>query len=130
MHRYIGELLKDPSPIHHHSNNTDHPTSQDNFQIIGREGHGLARTIKESIFIRVNDPTLNGNIDKLNLPHIRDRVSLNTSSLKIKRHVHNVRHAEPNTPTHLNQPNTPIQFSQPNSLMQFITGFKHAHRAS
>ena len=32
------EHLKDPSPIHHHSNNTGHPTSQNNFQIIGREG--------------------------------------------------------------------------------------------
>ena len=32
------EHLNDPSPIHHHSNNTDHPTSQSNFQIIGREG--------------------------------------------------------------------------------------------
>ena len=53
------EHLKDPSPIHHHSNNTGHPTSQDNFQIIGREGHGIARTIKECIFLRVNNPTLN-----------------------------------------------------------------------
>ena len=32
------ERLKEPSPIHHHSNNTGHPTTQDNFQIIGREG--------------------------------------------------------------------------------------------
>ena len=45
---YIGEMsrtfgerfkehLKHPSPIHHHSN-TGHPTSQENFQIIGRGG--------------------------------------------------------------------------------------------
>ena len=53
------EHLKDPSPIHHHSNQTCHPTTQNNFQIIRREGHGLARNIKESIFIRVNNPTLN-----------------------------------------------------------------------
>ena len=45
------EHLKDPSPIHHHSNHTDHPTSQNNFQIIGREGHGLDRNIKESILL-------------------------------------------------------------------------------
>ena len=31
------EHLKDPSPIHHHSNNTGHHTSQNNFQIIGRD---------------------------------------------------------------------------------------------
>ena len=40
------EHLKEPSPIHHHSINTGHPTTQQNFQIIGREGHGTARTIK------------------------------------------------------------------------------------
>ena len=32
------EHLKDPSPIHQHSNHTGHPTSHNNFQIIGREG--------------------------------------------------------------------------------------------
>ena len=32
------EHLKDPSPIHHHSSNTGHPTTQHNFQIIGSEG--------------------------------------------------------------------------------------------
>ena len=38
------EHLKEPSSIHHHSNNTGHPTTEHNFQIIGR-GHGLARNI-------------------------------------------------------------------------------------
>ena len=33
------EHLKDLSLIHHHSNHTGHTTSQNNFQIIGREGH-------------------------------------------------------------------------------------------
>ena len=64
------EHQKDSSPIHHHSNHTGHPTSHNNFQIIGREGHDLARNIKESIFIRVNDPALNRNKSKLNLPQI------------------------------------------------------------
>ena len=68
------EHLKPPLATHHHSNQTDHPTSHNNFQIIGREGHNLARNIKESIFIRVNNPTLNNNIGKFNLPHIWDRV--------------------------------------------------------
>ena len=39
------EHLKDLSPIHHHSNHTVHPTSQNNFQIIGREEHSIARNI-------------------------------------------------------------------------------------
>ena len=83
------EHLNDPSPIHQHSNQTGHPTSHNNVQIMRREGHNLARNIKESIFIRVNNPTLNNNIGKFNLPHIWDRVLLNTPGLNLKRHVNN-----------------------------------------
>ena len=43
------EHLKAPSAIHHHSNQTGNPTNHNNFQIIEREGHNLARNIKESI---------------------------------------------------------------------------------
>ena len=84
------EHLKDPSPIHQCSNHTGHPTSHNNFQMIGRAGHNLARNIKESIFIRVNNPTLNKNIGKFNLPHILDRVILKTPGLNLNRHVHMV----------------------------------------
>ena len=66
-----------------------HPTSHNNFQIIWREGHNLARNIKESIYIRVNNPTLNNNIGKFNLPHIWDRVLLNIKGLNLKRQVNN-----------------------------------------
>ena len=45
------EHLKDLSPIHQHSNHTGHPTSHNNFQIIGREGHSLAKNIEESILL-------------------------------------------------------------------------------
>ena len=62
------EHLKAPSAIHHHSTLTGHTTNQNNFQIIGREGHNLARNIKESIYIRVNNPSLNNNIGKLTYP--------------------------------------------------------------
>ena len=79
------EHLKAPSPIHHHSNQTGYPTSHNNFKIIGREGHSLVINIKESICIRVNNPTLNNNIDKFNLPHIWDRVLLNTQGLNLKK---------------------------------------------
>ena len=30
------EHLKDPTPIHHHNNQTNHPINQNNFKIIGR----------------------------------------------------------------------------------------------
>ena len=69
------ELLKEPFPIHNHSCITGHTTTQDNFQIIGREDHGITRTIKQFIYIRVNNPnnpTLNRNIGRFNLHHIWD----------------------------------------------------------
>ena len=77
-------ILKAPSAIHHHSTLTGHTTNHNNFQIIGREGHNLARNIKESIYIRVNNPSLNNNIGKFNLSHIWDRVLLNTKGLTLK----------------------------------------------
>ena len=101
---YIGEIsrtfgerykehLKDPSPIHQHSNQTGHPTNHNNFQIIGSEGHNVARYIKESIFIRINNPSLNTNVGKFNLSHIWDRVLVNTPGLQVKKHAHVVGHA-------------------------------------
>ena len=39
------EHLKEPSAIHGHSNISGHSINPDNFTIIGREDHGLARTI-------------------------------------------------------------------------------------
>ena len=78
------EHLKAPSAIHHHSFQTGHTTNQNNFKIIGREGQNLARNIKESIYISVNNPSLNNNIGKFNLSHIWDRVLLNTKGLTLK----------------------------------------------
>ena len=78
------EHLKAPSAIHHHSIQTGHTTNQNNLQIIGREGQNLARNIKESIYIRVNNPSLNNNIGKFNLSHIWDRVLLNTKGLTLE----------------------------------------------
>ena len=83
------EHLKPPSAIHHHSNQTGHTTNHNNFQIIGREGHNLARNIKESIYIRVNSPTLNNNIGKCNLSHIWDRVLRNTKGLTLNNQSNN-----------------------------------------
>ena len=58
------ENLKEPSPTHVHSLHTSHQLSSDQFNIIGREDQDLSRLIKESIYIRVNNPTLNRNICK------------------------------------------------------------------
>ena len=83
------EHLKAPSAIHHCSSQTGYPTSHNNFQIIGKKGHNLARNIKESIYMRVNNPTLNSNIGTFNLSHIWDRVLLNSKGLNLKRQFNN-----------------------------------------
>ena len=66
----------------HTSNKQDTNSTVNNINIIGREDQGMARTIKEAIYIRVNNPTLNSNIGKYNLNHIWERVLFNTPGLK------------------------------------------------
>ena len=78
-----GEHLKAPSPIYEHQNNTGHTISVENFKIIGKEGHNMARTVKEAMYIRVNNPTLNRNIGKYNLPHLWDKILHSIPELKI-----------------------------------------------
>ena len=39
------EHLKASSAILHHSSQTGHPTNHNNFQIIGREGHNIRRSV-------------------------------------------------------------------------------------
>ena len=93
---YIGELgrtfgerfwehLKAPSPICGHQNSSGHETSMENFQIIGRGENTLARTIKDAIYIRVNNSTLNRNIGKYNLPYILHWVLFTIPELKINK---------------------------------------------
>ena len=95
------EHLKQPSPILVHIQQTGHNSTANNFNIIGREEQGLAWTIKETIYIRVNNPTLNRNIHKYNLNHIWDRVLFNTPGLKLdfspnQLHRHNNGQAQTN----------------------------------
>ena len=78
------EHQKSPSPIHDHCNISGHKADINNFSIIGREDQNLTRAIKEALFIRVNDPSLNRNIGKYHLPHIWDEVLHKTTKLKLK----------------------------------------------
>ena len=80
----LREHLKALSPIHNHFTITGHSTTIDSFTIVGREDQNLIRAIKEAIYIRVNNPSLNKNIGKYHLPHIWDEVLLNISELKLK----------------------------------------------
>ena len=69
------EHCKPKSPIYHHHELSGHPLpTSDNVEIIGRENNNFARVIKESLFIRVNDPPLNRNIGKYQLPHVYDDI--------------------------------------------------------
>ena len=80
----LREHMRAPSPIHDHFNITGHEVSLDNFSKVGREDQSIARTIKEAMLIRVNDPSLNRNIGKFQLPHIWDEVLVKSPELKLK----------------------------------------------
>ena len=86
--RTFGERFREhmtaSSPIIDHQNITGHEVSLDNFSIVGREDNNIARNIKEAIFIRVNDPSLNRNIGKFQLPHIWDEVLARSPELNLK----------------------------------------------
>ena len=84
--RTLGERYREhlkTTPIHVHSIQTGHNCNEDNFNILCREDWGLTMLIKESIYIRVNNPTPNRNIGKFNLSHIWDRILFNTPGLKL-----------------------------------------------
>ena len=86
--RTFGERFKEhqraPSPIFDHFNTTGHNISVENFNIVGREDQNLRRAIKEALYIRVNNPSLNRNIGKYHLPYIWDEVLFNIPELKLK----------------------------------------------
>ena len=78
------EHMREPSPIMDHQNTSGHEGSLDNFSIVGRKDNSIARNITEAIFIRVNDPSLNRNIGKFQLPHISDEVLARSPELYLK----------------------------------------------
>ena len=78
------EHQKAPTPIYDHFNTSGHTVTIENFSIVGREDQSLMRTIKETLYIRVNNPSLNRIIGKYHLPHIWDEVLLNIPELKLK----------------------------------------------
>ena len=85
--RTFGERFKEhqkaSSPIYDHYNITGHNIKLENFSIVGKEDQNLKRAIKEAMYIRANDPSLNRNVGKYHLPHIWDEVLFNIPELKI-----------------------------------------------
>ena len=78
------EHEKAPSPIYDHFNISGQNVTIDNFSIVGREDQNLMRNIKEALYIRVNNPSLNKNIGKYHLPHLWDEVLCNIPEFKLK----------------------------------------------
>ena len=78
------EHMKASSLIYDHSNTTGHNITLNNFSIVDREEQNPSRLIKESMFIGVNNPSLNKNIGKYHLPHIWDEVLINNIERKLK----------------------------------------------
>ena len=79
MKNVLGSGLRNisgpPSPfINIVSLPTGHCINMESFSIVGREAQGVTSTIKEAMFIRVNDPYLNRNLGKYQLPHIWDHI--------------------------------------------------------
>ena len=77
------EHQKAPSPIFDHYTTTGHDIKVENFTIVGKEDQNLKRAIKEAMYIRTNDPSLNRNVGKYHLPHIWDEVLFDTPELKL-----------------------------------------------
>ena len=80
----LKEHLRAPFPFHHHSNSTGHPVSPECSTIVDREPQGVTRSIKEAMYMCVNDPSLNRNLGKYQLPHIWDQVLQDKLALQLK----------------------------------------------
>ncbi len=74
----IKDHITDPnSSIKQHHITTGHPlpsVNDNGVKVIGREVNSFKRKVKEAIFIKTNDPVLNRNVGKFNLPPIYDQL--------------------------------------------------------
>ena len=68
------EHQKAPSPIYDYYNSSDQSVTTDNFSIVRIEDQNLMRTIKEALYTRANNPSLNRKLGKYHLPYIWDEI--------------------------------------------------------
>ena len=80
----VKEHFKAPSPIHLHSTTTGHPMDPEQFNIVHNEVNNQSRTIREAMFIHVQDPTLNMNLGKCQLLHTWDHFLMASPTLQCK----------------------------------------------
>ena len=85
----FGDRLKEhhraPATIYIHGQSSQHCIDVDSFSIVGRAAHSITRTIKEAMFIRVNNSSLNRNLGKFQLHHIWDEVLQDTPAFHLKK---------------------------------------------
>ena len=103
--RALGERVKEnfkaAPPPHLHSTTTGHLMDPKQFSIVHKEVNNQSRTIKEAMFIWVQDPTLNSNLGKYQLLYIWDNLLLTSPTLQYKPS------SVPTLPTpYLNHPHT------------------------
>ena len=84
----VKEHFKATSPIHLHGTTMVHPMDPEQFNIVHKEVNSHSRTIKEAMFIHVQDPTLNRNLGKYQLPHIWDHLLYASPTLQCKPSSH------------------------------------------
>ena len=86
--RSLGERVKGnfkaPSPIDLYSTTTGPPMDPEQFNIVHKEVNSQSRTIKEAMLICMQDPTLNRNLWKYQLPCIWDHLLLASPTLQCK----------------------------------------------
>ena len=84
--RSLGERVKEhfkaPSPIHLQSTTTEQPMDPEQFNIVHKEVNSHSRTIKEAMFICVQDPMLNSNLGKYQLPYIWEHLLQESPTLQ------------------------------------------------
>ena len=84
LQKNLKNTWRPSSPLYDHYNTTGHATTVDNFSMVGMEEKNHAWSVKEAIFIWVNDPSLNKNIGNYQLPHIWDEVLVSLPEPKLK----------------------------------------------
>ena len=80
----LKEHLKAPSPVYDHGAISGHGASINGFGMVGREEHNLSRLIKESMFVRVNGPSLGKGVGRCHLLHVWDGVLVSGMELRLK----------------------------------------------
>ena len=80
----VKEHFKSSSPMCHHTTTTGHPLDPEQCNIVHKEVNSHSRMIKEAMFICMQNPTLNRNLGKYQLPHIWDHLLQVSSTLQCK----------------------------------------------